>query len=46
MMNITKKTNNLLPSLTDEFFSDLFTPLSKIKSQISGPATNVTEDDK
>ncbi len=46
MINIVKKTNQLLPSLTDELFSDFFTPLSKIKSNIIGPATNVTEDEK
>ena len=47
---MNRKNNPLLfPTLLtepDELFRDFFTPLSKMKTQILGPATNVSEDEK
>ena len=45
-MNITKKHPSFSSFITDEIFGDLFGPVSKIKNQIFGPATNIVEREK
>lgn len=44
MLPITKKNQSALSSLlTDDVFGEFFAPLSKLKHQVFGPATNIVD---